>query len=759
MAAGQKQCKVVGEGTARTMSCDYNRTTLPPSIEDSDEVMGTIITNLSQVGAVSKIVLQQHRDYEYDDTQADILFEIADIYRNLMRDRPRAEDLTDERCPTAKQCASRRLPMILSLIYHRLPRDPVGAYVELLRLIRREQIKSEKSHGAENTCRQRFIAYLNHVMMQLKATKMVRLAGTAITGYHVGDRSVYQEIFTPSIKPNYMQTRLMAAYPKNGREVESYRVGNAQVTIFEFDDKVQRLYHVVPPEFQLTETKYQILDIAQSNFAEYKPEEDLKEVTDPMQIRRLFSNIAYDMIMDIAKDMNVTLRSKEVEELAAILNRYTIGFGLIEVLLADPKVQDLTINSPMGKLPIFIVHATAGDCYANVYPTPNEAVSWASKLRIISGRPLNEANPILDYGLDFPGGVRTRVAVVGSPLNPHGKDALAFAFRRHNDRPWTLSAFLTYPKPLINAEGAGLLSFLVDGARTMLVAGTRSAGKTSLLQSLIVEIERKHRIITIEDTLELPVNALIDIGFNIQPMKVASAMTRGTSEVSASEGIRTTLRLGDSALIVGEVRSDEARALYEAMRVGALANVVAGTIHGDSPFGVFDRVVNDLNVPMTSFKATDIIVINNQIPMLGRRTTSITEIGKFWNEDPLLENGFVDLMKYSRKDDSLNMTSELINGESEILKDIGGKYKAFAGDWDAIMENILLRAKVKQRLADVSVQMKNKELTDARFVVVANDLFHLISHKVLNEVDAYDSKMIYDRWDRWLLQAVKKYNG
>jgi type IV secretory pathway ATPase VirB11/archaellum biosynthesis ATPase len=34
---------------------------------------------------------------------------------------------------------------------------------------------------------------------------------------------------------------------------------------------------------------------------------------------------------------------------------------------------------------------------------------------------------------------------------------------------------------------------------------------------------------------------------------------------------------------LGEVRSVEAKALYEAMRVGALANVVAGTIHGASP--------------------------------------------------------------------------------------------------------------------------------------------------------------------------------
>ncbi len=260
---------------------------------------------------------------------------------------------------------------------------------------------------------------------------------------------------------------------------------------------------------------------------------------------------------------------------------------------------------------------------------------------MISGRPLDEANPILDTELKIPQAT-ARVAVIAEPLNPTG---LAYAFRRHRDKPWTLALFVK--NKMVNPLSAGVLSFLIDGARTMLVAGTRSAGKTSLLSSLIVEIMRKFRIITIEDTLELPTISLRKLGFNVQPMKVASALTKGTAEVSASEGIRATLRLGDSSLIVGEVRSEEARALYEAMRVGALANVVAGTIHGDSPYGVFDRVVNDLGVPRTSFKATDIIVVANPVRSADglhrwRRVTQITEIRKFWEQDPLTEGGFVD---------------------------------------------------------------------------------------------------------------------
>ena len=54
-------------------------------------------------------------------------------------------------------------------------------------------------------------------------------------------------------------------------------------------------------------------------------------------------------------------------------------------------------------------------------------------------------------------------------------------------------------------------------------------------------------------------------------------------------------------------------AIYEAMRIGTMANVVAGTIHGESAYGLFDRVVNDLGVPPTSFKATDLIIVNNTL--------------------------------------------------------------------------------------------------------------------------------------------------
>ncbi|MBS3168801.1 hypothetical protein J4216_06750, partial [Candidatus Woesearchaeota archaeon] len=209
------------------------------------------------------------------------------------------------------------------------------------------------------------------------------------------------------------------------------------------------------------------------------------------------------------------------------------------------------------------------------------------------------------------------------------------------------------------------------------------------------------------------------------------------------------------------LHNTEALALYEAMRTGALANVVAGTIHGDSPYGVFDRVVNDLNVPRTSFKATDILVIANPVKSADglhrkRRVTQITEIRKDWEEDPLKEGGFVDLMRYDSKLDTLVPTDELINGDSEIIKSIASQIKEFAGDWEAIWKNIELRAKIKKTIVDYSDSHNIPDLLEAKDVIQLNDEFHRISNKVHEEERHLDTDKIFFRWEEYLKRYIRE---
>ena len=727
-----------------------------PSIEDDPLTMSKTCDLLNEVGNVTKIVFSQKRNYEYEFSQAVLLQEIAKLYAKLVKQKEIFSYNALISDPNCNKCVGGWYAELRHIVSDMLRSDPIGAYVELKRIARREKIKGESIVDERCVrCEKRYISKLQYILSLLEKTKLLALAKPYLSGYKLGDREVYRRIFKPTIKPDFMFTKLMASYPVEGEEIDDYSVSGTEVTIFQLPDTIQYLYHIVPPEFRLSEEEYEILDTARKIMAEHKPKRS--EFIEPERMRQVFFNVGKDLIEELVNFKKIRLSSKNIDKLTDILVRYTVGFGLIEVLLQDEKVQDITINSPMGNIPIFIVHQDYTDCKTNIIPTRTEAESWASKLRMISGRPLDEANPILDTELILPG-ANSRVAVISEPLNPSG---LAYAFRRHRDKPWTLPLFIK--NKMINPLAAGILSFIVDGSRTMLVAGTRSAGKTALLGSILTEIMRKYRIITIEDTLELPTGSMRKLGYNIQPMKVAAAMTKGTAEVPAEEGIRTTLRMGDSSLIIGEVRSTEARALYEAMRVGAMANVVAGTIHGDSPYGVFDRVVNDLQVPKTSFKATDLVIVANPIRSADglhrwRRVTQITEIRKHWENDPLLEGGFVDLMKYDTNKDQLEASADLINGESDILKSIAGNVKEWAGNWDAVWDNILLRAKVKETLVNFAEKSKMPNLLEAEHVIRCNDEFHRISDKIKEEVGALDSKRIFFDWNEWLKRDVRKKN-
>ncbi|MEK6821527.1 MAG: type II/IV secretion system ATPase subunit, partial [archaeon] len=419
-----------------------------------------------------------------------------------------------------------------------------------------------------------------------------------------------------------------------------------------------------PPEYSLSPEKYFLLSKTKEVVSGYNPGRG--GLSDIASSRNYFTRVYQATIRDLAKKNNIAIENEEIVELAEVVARYTVGYGVLELLLSDRKITDVYLDSPIGGKPIYLVHSEYGQCTTNILYTENEAEAFVSKMRAMSGRPFDEAHPVLDY--DLPG-QETRVASIGKPLSP---DGLAFAFRLHKTTPWTMEQFID--NKFLTPLAAGLLSFFIDAKATMLVTGSRGAGKTSLLSALMLEILQNSRMIVQEDTLEIPVEYMRRIGFNVQQLKTRSpiGVSKSDTEVAPEEALRTALRLGDSALILGEVRSEEARVLYEAMRVGAAGNTVLGTIHADSAYSVWDRVVNDLKVPTTSFKATDLVVVARPIRFSGslkshRRMTQITEVKKHWTKDPDKEGGLLDLMLYDARTDALELMEDNLK-ESELFE-------------------------------------------------------------------------------------------
>jgi len=745
--------EVVREADHQVMYINYLGADSVPDIAGDPDLMSRIIDLLSETPNISRLVFVQQRNYSYSAAEIFMLQEIANLYTFLMKQE---KILSPTKLSIKKTQFLGQRHNDVNYLLMLLKRDPIACYYELNRFVKEERANADAAPQELRIDQLSYARILEKFQSLLGNTKLIKQAEEFFSQYSFGKRDIYYQILRADIVPNFTFTRLIASLPEDAEIIDQYDIGKGDdisvVTILKREEDAKYFYHIVPPEYTLNEDKQELLNLARNVLVEHQPKTE--EFTDPEKTRQVFFNVSRDLIRDLAESKKVKVNYDELNKLARILVRHTIGFGLIEILLQDRKLQDIMLNSPISLNPVFLRHSEFDECITNIIPSREDADSWAAKFRMISGRPLDEANPILDTDLSL-GNIRARIAVIQQPLSPTG---LAYAIRRHREDPWTLPLFIN--NKMLNSFTAGLMSFLIDGSRTLLIAGTRSSGKTSLMGALMLEILPKYRIIVIEDTLELPVEAIRALRYDILRMKVRSSLLKESSEIGADEGIRTSLRLGDSSLIVGEVRSLEAKALYEAMRIGALANVVAGTIHGASPYAVFDRVVNDLGVPITSFKATDCILVANPVKTPGglvakKRVIQLAEVRKHWTKDPQEEGGFVDLLKYNVEKDELEPSDELVNGDSEVIKSIASTVKGWAGNWDAAYDNILLRAKVKQELVDTSIKAKIPLLLEAKFNSLSNNMFQQFSKDVQEDVGLPEGKLVFPKWQEWLKKQVE----
>ncbi len=342
-----------------------------------------------------------------------------------------------------------------------------------------------------------------------------------------------------------------------------------------------------------------------------------------------------------------------VSVLVSVLRRHTHGYGAFEHVFADDRVSDATLSAPVTENPLRVV-LDGERCHTNVRLPPEGAATLASRLRRTSGRSFSRATPTLDATIETGSG-RVRVAATTAPAS----DGLSFTFRRGDPDAWTLARLVKVGT--LSADAAGVLSLAVERGVTGLVAGGRGAGKTTALGSLLWELPPTARAILIEDTPELPAAALATADRDVQRLRVGDG-----AEPSPSEAVRTALRLGGGALVVGEVRGEEATALYEAMRVGAAGETVLGTIHGEDPDSVRERVITDLGVSQSSFAATDLLVVLND-----HRVDTVCEV--IGHDD---EIAFEPL--FERSDGGLRATGRMDRGESRLLEYLSRDGESFA---------------------------------------------------------------------------------
>ncbi len=327
--------------------------------------------------------------------------------------------------------------------------------------------------------------------------------------------------------------------------------------------------------------------------------------------RQSVMSVARGMIMDYADTVEAVYGTDScrlesaIGEICDIVYRYTVGLGIFDTLLSDPKLEDIYIDAPCEKNRIHVtMNGVAGlnshlRCRTNLTVDKKEVMNLINILKRESGLPFCESNPILETDMKAHD---ARATVVGYPMSPNGD---AVAIRKHSTRPWTLTRLVA--NGTVDARTAGLLSFLVDNRATFLVCGPRGAGKSSLLSALMFEFPLAQRILTIEDTMELPGEMMRRMGYKVQSMLIDDRM-EGTNLSRSDEALRVSLRMGESAIVLGEVRGEEAKTLYQSMRTGRAGSSIMGTIHGDCAKSVYERVVHDMNIAPEAFMSTEVMV-------------------------------------------------------------------------------------------------------------------------------------------------------
>ncbi|MFB6129700.1 MAG: ATPase, T2SS/T4P/T4SS family [Salinigranum sp.] len=382
-----------------------------------------------------------------------------------------------------------------------------------------------------------------------------------------------------------------------------------------------------------------------------------------------------------------------VGTLSRVLRKHTRGLGVLEDLFADQRVEDVFATSPVAENPVRV--SLDGERLAtNVRLTPDGAAALASRFRRASGRGFSRASPTIDAVVEPRDGERVRVAGVTEPAS----DGLGFAFRPHGGDAWTLPGLIA--NGTVPADAAALLSLAIERAAAGLIAGARGAGKTTLLGALLWELPAPTRTVVIEDAPELPVEALREAGRDVQSLRVD---TGDGPAPAPTEALRTALRLGEGALVVGEVRGEEAATLYEAMRVGASGSAVLGTIHGDGAPAVRERVVSDLGVPESSFGATDLVVTVRGGE--SRRVAAIEEVRT--GEDGVRFSSLFDLGA-----DGLAPTGAVERGNSELVADLARPAESYADVLESLRERerslAALATSDRTRPADVSEAYGNR---------------------------------------------------
>jgi pilus assembly protein CpaF len=272
------------------------------------------------------------------------------------------------------------------------------------------------------------------------------------------------------------------------------------------------------------------------------------------------------------------LDAAEEDQIVDAVLALLFGLGRLQPLLDDPGIENINAN---GCDRVFLRYADGtkrmGEPIADTDAELVELIRSIGSRMGLAERRFDTANPQLD--LQLPDGSRLS-AVMSVSARP------VLSIRRHRHRRITLQQLVELGT--IDAELRAFLAAAVRARKNIVVAGGTNAGKTTMLRALASEIPPGERLVTIENSLELGLDAFPDTHPDVVALEAREPNLEGAGAITMAQLVRRGLRMDPSRVIVGEVLGDEVLSMLEAMSQGNDGSMC--TIHANSSDAVFRRI-------------------------------------------------------------------------------------------------------------------------------------------------------------------------
>jgi pilus assembly protein CpaF len=324
-----------------------------------------------------------------------------------------------------------------------------------------------------------------------------------------------------------------------------------------------------------------------------------------------------EAVRELVDEEAVLLGCGAREALAARIVRDSVGLGPLEVLLADPAVEEVMVNGPDT---VYVERGGRVEATDVAFADEEELRNAIERILAPLGRRVDELSPMVDARLAD----GSRVNVVIPPLAIDGPLVSIRRFGARRPGPDELVALGT-----LSSAQRQALEAAVAGRRSVLVSGGTGSGKTTLLNALSGFISPGERVVTIEDAAELRLRQP-----HVARLESRPAGVEGRGEVTIRDLLRNALRMRPDRIVIGEVRGPEALDLLTALNTGH--DGALSTVHANSPADALSRLetlalMAGVGLPHAAVaeqvqRGIDLVVHLERRPDGGRVVTEIAEV-------------------------------------------------------------------------------------------------------------------------------------